>query len=430
MMYAACGSAGEEIAPETLEGLVGEALRRVKGARRIIAVPPDISRAHSRAGEITDIAYRILGGRLSAVLPALGSHAPMSASELGAMYPGTPAGLFRVHDWRRDTVELGRIPASFVSEVGEGLVNYDYPVQVNRLLASGDFDAILSVGQVVPHEVTGMANHAKNIFVGTGGKEAIDKSHFLGASFGIERIMGRTNTPVRRLFNRALELAAGKLPSILWMLTVMGRDSAGRLVMRGFYAGDDIECFERAASLSRRVNIDQMDKSIKKAVVWMDPAEYRSTWVGNKAIHRTRMAMADGGELIILAPGLAQCGEDAGLDALIRKYGYRSSAEIRELVSRNEDLAASLSAAAHLIHGSSDGRFKVTYAPGPGMSRGEIESIGFNYAPLEEMLNRYSPSTLKEGWNESPDGEQVFFISNPSTGLWSTRERFGSEMPA
>jgi nickel-dependent lactate racemase len=310
--------------------------------------------------------------------------------------------------------------------VGDSVVDYDYPVQANRSLLDGSYDAIVSIGQVVPHEVVGMANHAKNIFVGTGGKEAIDKSHFLGAAYGMERMMGRADTPVRRLLDRALELASPKLPPILWILTVMGPDGRGGLAMRGFFAGDDGECFRKAAELSAEVNIDKLDSGIDKAVVWLDPSEFRSTWLGNKAIYRTRMAMADAGELVVMAPGLVHFGEDAGIDSLIRKYGYRSSAEIRELVRRNKDLEANLSAAAHLIHGSSEGRFKVTYAPGLGLSRAEIQSVGYGWASLDETLRRYDPSKLSLGWNRLADGEKIFFVPNPALGLWTTKKRFSA----
>ena len=424
MTFVARGSINEEISPQALSSLVTQALGAVEGAGRVIAVPPDITRAHSQAGPITDLIYRNIGRRLAAVLPAIGTHAPMTEGEIASMYPETPGNLFKVHDWRRDLVELDRIPSAFVRDAGAGVVDYDYPVQANKMFVEGGFDAIISIGQVVPHEVVGMANHAKNIFVGTGGKEAIDKSHFLGAAFGMEKMMGRTDTPVRRIFNRALELASGKLPPILWILTVMGRNEAGELVMRGFFAGNDTECFEKAAALSGQVNVERLDESIEKAVVWLDPAEYRSTWLGNKAVYRTRMAMADGGELLIIAPGLARFGEDAGIDALIRKYGYRSSAEIRELARRNEDLAKNLSAAAHLIHGSSEGRFRITYAPGPGLSRSEIEGVGYGYAPICDALAAYDVKKLAIGWNRARGGERVFYVPNPALGLWTTRERF------
>lgn len=426
MTFVARGSASEEITAEALSSLVAQALGAINGAGRVIAVPPDITREHSQAGAITDMIYGNLGRRLAAVLPAIGTHAPMTDAEIVAMYPKTPRSLFKIHDWRKDLTELDRIPSAFVRDAGAGVVDYDYPVQANKMLVEGGFDAIVSIGQVVPHEVVGMANHAKNIFVGTGGKEAIDKSHFLGAAYGMERMMGRADTPVRRVFNKALELAGGTLPPILWILTVMGRNEAGKLVMRGFFAGNDNECFEQAAALSSQVNIEQLNEGIEKAVVWLDPSEYRSTWLGNKAVYRTRMAMADGGELLIIAPGLAHFGEDAGIDALIRKYGYRPSAEIRELSRRNEDLAKNLSAAAHLIHGSSEGRFRITYAPGPGLTRAEIEGVGYGYEPIDDALAAYDVRKLAIGWNKTAGGERVFYVPNPALGLWTTRERFST----
>ncbi|HEY9055109.1 MAG TPA: lactate racemase domain-containing protein [Rectinemataceae bacterium] len=424
MIYAAAGSPTAVIAKPELESLVASALRGLGSASRVIALPPDITRVHSQAGPITDIAAKILGPRLSAVLPALGTHAPMTEAEIASMYPGTPRSLFRVHDWRKDPVELGRVSAAFVREACGGVVDYDYPVQANRILVGGDFDALVSIGQVVPHEVVGMANHAKNIFVGTGGKEAIDRSHFLGAAYGMERMMGRADTPVRRIFDEALRIAADRLPPQLWILTVMGRGSKGELVMRGFFAGDDAECFALATELSRKVNIDLLDEPIEKAVVWLDPEEFRSTWLGNKAVYRTRMAMADSGELLVLAPGLVHFGEDPGIDSLIRRYGYRPSEKIRSLVRENPDLASSLSAAAHLIHGSSEGRFAITYAPGPGLSREEVESVGYGWASLDDALKRYDPKTLSPGWNTLADGERIFFVPNPALGLWSTKARF------
>lgn len=428
MIYAARGSETGEISGEELRQLISRTLRFLDGKKHITAVTPDITRIHSRGGEISTILYSLLGDRVGAVLPAVGTHVPMTDSEIGRMYPGIPLGLFRAHDWRKDPVELARIPASFVSSVCDGIVKYDYPVQVNRILADGSSDAIISVGQVVPHEITGMSNHAKNLFVGTGGKEAIDKSHFLGAAYGMERIMGRTDTPVRRVFDESLRLAVPQLPPIIWILTVIGRKSSGELVMRGFYSGDDSECFRQAAALSQNVNIQKLETPVERAVVWLDPSEYRSTWLGNKAVHKTRMAIADGGELIILAPGLIHFGEDPRIDGLIRKYGYCPSARMRELVRCNEDLEENLSAAAHLIHGCSEGRFRVIYAPGPGVSRKEIESVGYEYADLNEMLEKYNPDYLKQGWNELDNGGKIFFVQNPALGLWTTKAKFEKEI--
>jgi len=286
----------------------------------------------------------------------------------------------------------------------------------------GGFDLILSIGQVVPHEVVGMANYNKNILVGTGGQEGINKSHFLGAVYGMERIMGRADTPVRRVLNYASENFARQM-SIVYVLTVIGKDAAGRLSMQGLFIGDDYECFRQASELSLRVNFEILEKPLKKVVVWLDPQEFKSTWLGNKSIYRTRMAIADGGELIVLAPGLREFGEDADIDRLIRKYGYRTTPEVLRFVDENADLQNNLSAAAHLIHGSSENRFTITYCPGH-ISRKEIESVNFNYGELAAMLKRYDLKKLTDGFNVLPDGEEIFFISNPALGLWSTKERF------
>jgi len=338
-----------------------------------------------------------------------------------------PKELFRVHDWRNDVVTLGEVPAEYVREVSGNAVDFAWPAQVNKLLVEGGFDLILSIGQVVPHEVVGMANHNKNIFVGTGGAEGINKSHFIGAAFGMEKMMGRPKTPVRRIFDYASHNFAKHLP-ILYILTVVGMDKEdGSLKVRGLYIGDDKEVFKAAAALSVEVNFTMLDHPMKKVVVYLDPSEFKSTWLGNKSVYRTRMAIADGGELIVLAPALKEFGEDGEIDRLIRKYGYFGTPKTLEAVRDNDDLRNNLSAAAHLIHGSSEGRFSVTYCPGndkENLTRKEIESVGFKYANLDEMTKLYDPSKLKDGWNKSADGEEFYYISNPAIGLWAVRERF------
>ena len=439
--YVARGGAALDLCEKELEELfssaLSEALSDINNSGPVIVIPPDITRFHSGAGFLTDVASRGLGDRLGAVLPALGTHMSMSVMELERMFPNTPKEKFLVHDWRSGISELGRIEADWVEKTFAGAVRYDWPVQVNKLLrkdvpGSGCFSMILSIGQVVPHEVAGMANHAKNIFVGTGGKEAIDKSHFAGAAFGMEKMMGRIDTPVRSLFDEGLRRYAADLPPILWALTVVGARSdsentgkaRGSLAVRGLYIGFGRQCFEKAANLAREVNVETMDEPLHKAVVYLEPGEYRTTWLGNKAIYRTRMAVADGGELLILAPALERFGEDQGIDALIRKHGYRPGNEIINKVKNETELGENLSAAAHLIHGSSEGRFTIRYCPGPGLGRKEIESVGFEWGDLKEALEKYNVKKLKPGWNTLPDGERIFFVFNPALGLWAKRQRF------
>jgi nickel-dependent lactate racemase len=420
-IYCNMGSESAELSADDLKDGLTQALAFLGERNRVLLVPPDASRFHSRAGDLAQMAYGFYGDSVKAVLPALGTHTAMSEAALARMFGDMPRDLFRVHHWRTDVVTLGEVPSAFVKEQSEGKLNYAWPAQVNKLIVEGGFDLILSIGQVVPHEVIGMANHNKNILVGTGGVESIDRSHYLGAVYGMERIMGRADTPVRRVLNYASDHFLKGLP-IVYVLTVVGRNDDGQLVARGLFIGDDVECFEQASALALKVNFVMLEREIEKAVVYLDPHEFHSTWLGNKAIYRTRMALADDAELIVLAPGVKEFGEDPGIDTLIRKYGYRGTPATLAAVEANADLAGNLSAAAHLIHGSSEGRFRITYCPG-ALSRDEIESVGFGYAELATITQRYDPARLKDGWNNL-DGEEIFFVSEPGQGLWACKDRF------
>jgi nickel-dependent lactate racemase len=420
MLYYAHGTINSNLTAEDLKQGLYQALDKLGPRKKVLAVPPDITRFYSRAGELTQMAWHYYGGTMTDILPALGTHFAMTEAEIKRMFGDTPPGLFRKHDWRNDIVTLGRVPGEFIKQVSEGKLDYDWPAQVNKLLVEGGYDLILSPGQVVPHEVIGMANYNKNIFVGSGGSEGINKSHFLGAVYGMERIMGRADTPVRKVLNYASDHFAKHLP-VVYVQTVVSSTQDGP-VTRGLFIGDDMECFNQAAALSLKVNFQMLDKPLKKVVVHLDPHEFKSTWLGNKSIYRTRMAMADAGELIVLAPGLKEFGEDKEIDRLIRKYGYVGTDRVLKLTKEKAELQNNLSAAAHLIHGSSEGRFSITYCPGQ-LSKQEIESVNFKYADLEAMLKLYNPEKLQNGFN-TVNGEEIFFISNPGMGLWSWKERF------
>jgi nickel-dependent lactate racemase len=421
MIYYQYGSPTTVISSTDLEYGLYSTLVKLGPKKKVLIIPPDFSRFHSRAGDITSLLYKYYKDNLKDILPALGTHAPMTDHEIEEMYKGVPRELFRVHDWRNDVVTVGTIPGDYVSKLTEGALDYSWPAQLNRLVYNGGHDLILSVGQVVPHEVIGMASYNKNLFVGTGGPEGINKSHFVGATYGMERIMGKASSPVRSLLNYASEHFISHLP-VVYVHTVISRDDSGKLVIRGLYIGDDEEVFRLAAELSLKVNFTVVEKPLKKVVVFLDPSEFKSTWLGNKSIYRTRMAMADNGELIVVAPGLKEFGEDREIDRLIRKYGYRGTPATLAALKDNEELRLNLSAAAHLIHGSSEGRFSVTYCPGY-LTRQEIESVNFKYLDLGEALKKYNPEKLIDGLNRLSGGDEIFYISNPAVGLWSSRER-------
>lgn len=423
MLYYARGSGQDSITPEEAREALSGVFRTLGPRKRVLAIPPDFTRFNSYAGPLTEMVFDWYGDVLTDVMPALGTHSPMTDAQISAMFGRVPRDRFRVHDWRHDVVTVGEVPAEYVREVSEGRVDYSWPAQVNKLLLDPSFDLILSIGQVVPHEVIGMANYTKNIFVGVGGSSGINLSHYLGATYGMERIMGRAKSPVRDVMEYARTHFIPQLP-IVYVQTVMAKDPVtGGMAMKGLFIGDDFECFRRAAELSLETNFIMVDRPLKKCIVWLDPDEFKSTWLGNKSIYRTRMALADGAELIVLAPGLKEFGEDPDIDALIRKYGYKGTPHTLEATRANRELQDNLSAPAHLIHGSSEGRFRITYCPGPGMTREEIEGVGFDYAPLDEMMERYDVPSLKDGWN-NVGGEDVYYISNPALGLWAHPDRF------
>ncbi len=417
------GSENDILTSIDLKEGIYTALSKLGNRKKVLIIPPDFTRFHSRAGELTRYVYDFYKDQISDILPALGTHSPMTSKQIEEMFPGVPQSLFRVHNWRTDVKTCGIVPDEMVYQLSEQKVNFSWPAQANKLVLDEQHDLIISIGQVVPHEVIGMANYNKNIFVGTGGAECINKSHFIGAVYGMERIMGRAQNPVRQLLNYASEHFIQHLP-IIYVHTVVGKDETGKLVVRGLFIGSDYEVFEKAAKLSLNVNFEICPKPLKKVIVFLDPSEFKSTWLGNKAIYRTRMAIADGGELIILAPGLKEFGEDKEIDQLIRKYGYRGTNYVLHALSQNSDLQNNLSAAAHLIHGSSEGRFSITYCPGY-LTDQEISSVGFKFANLNQMLKKYKPDELQDGYNII-NGEEIFYISNPALGLWSTAERFSN----
>ena len=388
--------------------------------RRVLLLPPDLTRAHSGAGWITETLYKLLPSTCDThVIPTLGQHVPHTEAENLWMFGSIPHERIHAHDWRGGVTRLGIIPAEKVAESTGGAADWEIPVDLNTMTVTEKWDLIINIGHVVPHEVLGFANHNKNYFIGLGGKETICASHMAAAGYGIENNLGNLITPLRACYNWAEKQFLSHLPDV-YLQIVMNRDVENKLVTSGLYVGDDLETYLMAARASRSKNITVFERPVKKIVAVMQADEFRATWVANKAIYRTRMAMADGGELLIVAPGVERFGEQPDVDALIQKYGYCGTPRVMEQFHKNLDMQGLAHGAAHLIHGSSEGRFTIRYAPGK-LKRSEIENVHYAYADLGEALSRYNPATMKEGWNTMSDGEEVFFISTPSAGLWATK---------
>lgn len=399
-----------------------EAKSRIcKDPKRVLLLPPDITRMHSGAGWITEEFYKIFSPTADVhVIPTLGQHEPHTREQNRQMFGTIPHERIHAHDWRNGCVHLGEVSAEYVKEATAGAADWAFPIWLNKMLMEEKWDLIINIGHVVPHEVLGFANHNKNYFIGLAGKDLICTSHLAAASCGIENNLGNLITPVRQCFNKAEEDFLGHLPDF-YVQVVLARDDKGDLVHTGVHVGDDLETYLGAARQARKQNITILDEPLKKVVCVMQEDEFFSTWVANKAVYRTRMALADDGELLIIAPGLKRFGEQADVDALIRKYGYCGTPKVMQLYRQQADMQDLAHATAHLIHGSSEGRFKITYAPGH-LTKADVEQVNFQYADLQETLKKYPPSQLKEGFNDI-NGERIFFIPTPSAGLWATKEK-------
>ncbi|HEV8459561.1 MAG TPA: lactate racemase domain-containing protein [Gaiellaceae bacterium] len=395
--------------PTVAADVVGQLAAQVvdSGARRVLLVPPDQTRLHSRAGEIVAQLVGLLDGELERVdvMPALGTHQPLGPAEARLMFgDAIDAARLLHHRWRDDVTTIGEIPAEEVDELVGQPLGLSLPFAVNRALVDDSYDLVVSVGQIVPHEVAGFGGYTKHITIGLGGTETIHRSHFFSAVYGIERTMGRVDTPVRQLLDLGFDRFLEARCRVLFVLTVVELSDGGP-VLRDVFTGEGGtrssggDAFRAAAALSAEVNIESVETPFRRCVAYLDPAEYRSTWLANKAIYRTRLAMADGGELIVVAPGVTRFGEDPVVDALIRRHGYRGREAALRAMATDSELGANLAAVAHLMHGSTEGRFTVTYAPGPGLSRADIEGVGFDYLAL----------------SEAPDEVD---IANPGLGLW------------
>ena len=405
-----------------LRSILERALSECRGRlKKLLILPPDYTRFHSNAGRITWHIWDMLKDECEIdIMPALGTHVPVTREEAAAMFGDIPYERFIVHNWRTDVEKVGTVPGEYVAEISEGLVTDPIEVEVNRRLLDPAYDLILSIGQVVPHEVVGMANRNKNVFVGCGGSSMINSSHMLGAFYGLERIMGRDHTPVRDVFDYAEEHFLKHIP-LSYILTVTTAPG-GNIHTHGVFIGRERMYFEKAVELAQQKNLILMDRPFRKCVVLLDEKEFKSTWLGNKSVYRTRMAMEDGGELIVLAPGVEKFGEDGAIDRLIRKYGYCGREKTIVNVRENDDLKGNLSAAAHMIHSSSDGRFNITYCT-QHLSREEVEGVCFGYMPYAEAAAKYDPAKLTDGWN-MVDGEEIYYISNPALGLWADKRKF------
>jgi nickel-dependent lactate racemase len=195
----------------------------------------------------------------------------------------------------KNLVTLGTIEASEVREISSGYLTEAIPVQVNRLVL--DYDLLVVIGPVFPHEVIGMSGGWKYFFPGISGAELIDQSHWLGALHGIRGIIGRSETPVRKLVERAGELMLARRPVQCFSLVMSPRG------LHGLFAGDPVASHRAAAKLSREVNVVWTDRRYSRVVAEC-PVKYDELWTGGKLAYKTQEVVKQGGQIVLYAPHL------------------------------------------------------------------------------------------------------------------------------
>jgi lactate racemase len=340
---------------ESFRDIIHEALRVIQPGERVLAIIPDRTR-DDNTHVLFPIASDFLRKRGVAafdVLVAQGTHPPMSEAQKLLKIGGTDFdGHLFDHRWDEpeELITLGELSAATVRELTGGLIEQSIPVSINKLLAPGTYATVIVFGATVPHEVAGFAGGAKYFFPGVAGPELTHTTHWLGALAGIENIIGRVETPTRRLIEAATELISARIISLN---TVVSREANGELVTYALFAGEIRDAFRRAAEVSRQVHIRYTGRKYKKVIALLDP-HYDELWVGGKASYKLGAIIKEGGELIIYAPHLTKLSETHG--TLIEKYGYAPLESVRDMLGVSPELRENLCIAAHLAHVTYAGR--------------------------------------------------------------------------
>ena len=401
------GSAATDLTAAEMRPIVEDALRSIGRGTRVLAVVSDRTR-DDNTPELFPLVSQTLaraGAASLDVLIAQGTHVPMNdgdkRAKIGAGLAALPLlGTVFDHHWDRESelTTLGTIGGEVIAAETGGLLHESVSIRLNAHLAPGQYDMVLVLGATVPHEVAGFAGGAKYFFPGVAGPELTHMTHWLGALATIERVIGRVETPTRRL----IEAAAAFVPApVIALTTVSTRDQAG-LKTRALFAGDLRGTVRRAAEVSQQVHVRYTGRRYKRVVAILDE-HYDELWVGGKASYKLGGVIERGGELIIYAPHLSAISLTHG--ALIEKYGYAPLERVRDMVEGSDELRANLCVAAHLAHVSyagdrnADGvvtpRYRITLAA--NLSEEVCRRVNLGYLDMrtfDPRAFRDNPDTL------------------------------------
>lgn len=401
------GGATLVLSPDELRAIVAEALADIGPGERVLAIVPDKTR-DDNTDQLLPFAAEILPQKNIACLDAViaqGTHGPMSESEkrekIGwhKLAPGQIGEIFD-HQWDREAelFTLGNLSAEQVARLTDGLMHEDVRVRINALLAPGRYDTVLVFGATMPHEVAGFAGGAKYFFPGVAGPELTHLTHWLGALATIENVIGRIETPTRRVIEAAAALLSQRIISFT---SVSTRNPEG-LQTHALFAGDLYQAFRCAAEVSSEVHIKRIGRKFKRVVALLD-RHYDELWVGGKASYKLGSIIEAGGELIIYAPQLKQLSATHG--HLIEKYGYAPLEQVREMVAGSDQLRANLCVAAHLAHvsygsmrnaaGQLTPRYRITLAS--AVSEADCHRVNLGYLDHRQIQiddYRADPETL------------------------------------
>jgi nickel-dependent lactate racemase len=406
------------LSPDEIAAIAREGLAQLPvDGRRVLVLIPDGTRTMPMP-LMFDRLERELGPRVAQLdyLVALGTHAPMSDAQL-SRHIGRPvehgrAGRSRIFNHRWDDpaafAELGVIPARDIAELSGGRLNEDVPVALNRLVL--EYDHLLICGPVFPHEVVGFSGGTKYLFPGIAAAGIIHFTHWLGALITSSAVIGTMDTPIRAVIDRAAALVP--TPVSLLSLVVMHDGIAG------MFCGDVHEAWRQAAACSARRHIVWLERPADRILAVM-PSMYDDLWTAAKGAYKTEPAIADGGEVVIFAPHVAEVSYVHG--RTIDEVGYHCRDYFLAQWDRFKQYPGGV--LAHSTHvkglGEYDAvravetpRIQVTLAT--GIPRERCDRINLGYLdPAEVRLDEWPAAPGGESFVVPRAGEMLFRVGKP-----------------